>query len=87
MKGVTESGFAWEIEDEALDDYELLEVLHKIDTGEYGMLPEMVDKLLGKEQTKMLKSHIRTEGGRVSATRMITEVMDIFKSSSQGKNC
>lgn len=87
MQGTTESGFDWSITEERLDDYELLEVLHRIDTGEYGLVPEMVDKLLGEEQRDSLKEHLRTKDGRVSTTGMVSEVMEIFQSTSQGKNC
>lgn len=84
MEGITESGFAWEIPEESVDNYELLEVLHKIDTGNYGLLPEMVDKLLGTEQRDRLKEHLRDQNGRVTTTGMVSEVMQIFKSA--GKN-
>lgn len=84
MEGITESGFAWEIQEESLDDYELLEILHKIDTGDHGLVPEMVDKLLGTEQRDRLKEHLRDQDGRVTTTGMVSEVMQIFKSA--GKN-
>ncbi len=87
MTGTTTSGFNWEIQDDTLDDYEMLEILHKIDEGEYGLIPEMVDLFLGEEQRESLKNHIRTKEKKVSASGMLSEVMEIFKSSSQGKNC
>ena len=86
IKGVTESGFEFELEDDILDDYELLEVLHKIDKGDYGLVPDMVKKLLGVEQKESLKNHIRTDKGKVSSSRMMDEIMQIFKANNKLKN-
>lgn len=85
-KGVTSSGFEFELADEALDDYELLEILHKIDNGDNGLIVDMVDKLLGENQKEKLKEHVRAENGRVSAKLLLGEVMEIFKSNDAGKN-
>lgn len=85
-KGVTSSGFEFELADEALDDYELLEILHKIDNGDNGLIVDMVDKLLGESQKEKLKEHVRAENGRVSAKLLLGEVMEIFKSNDAGKN-
>lgn len=86
VRGKTSSGFEFQLEDEVLDDYELLEVLHKIDDGNNGLITEMVDRLLGEEQRDKLKDHVRTEKGKVSAKRLLEEVMEIFKASDAGKN-
>ena len=86
MTGTTSSGFSYEVEDEILDDYELLELLNEADNGKAGAMLDVVERVLGKEQTEALKGHIRNESGRVSAKRMITEVMEILKSHGAGKN-
>lgn len=86
ISGKTESGFEFSLEDEILDDYELLEMLHKIDNGDYGLVTEMVDQLLGEDQKKRLKEHIRSSEGKVSAKKMLEEVMQIFNVSGELKN-
>lgn len=86
ITGETSTGFKYSIEDGAIDDYELLEILCKIDKGDYGLVTEMVDKLLGEKEKERLKDHVRNESGRVSTTRMMSEVMEIFKSNKAGKN-
>lgn len=86
ISGKTESGFEFSLEDEILDDYELLETLHKIDNGDYGLVVAMVDQLLGEDQKKRLKEHIRSSSGKVSAKKMLEEVMQIFKASNELKN-
>lgn len=86
ITGKTESGFEFKIEDEVFDDYELLEILHKVDSGDYGLITEMVDKLLGEEQKEKLKEYAKNENGRVQTSVILKEVMDIFKVSKKGKN-
>lgn len=86
MKGKTTSGFEFELQQEALDDYELLEALYKIDKGELGVIPEVAKRLLGEEQNNRLKNHLRGENGRVSSAKFIAEIMDIFKVSKELKN-
>jgi hypothetical protein len=85
IRGTTGSGFKYEIEDSALDDYELLEVLTEIDNGESGNIPRMVELLLGKEQKDSLKKHCKKDG-RVSTKQMMQEITEILTSNGAGKN-
>lgn len=86
IRGKTTSGFEYELEEELLDDYELLESLCEIDEGNGEEIVAVVKKLLGEEQKNRLKEHIRTEKGRVSAQRLFEEVSEILKSNDTGKN-
>lgn len=86
LTGNTKSGFQFKIEDQALDDYEILEMLTEIDDGNGALVPKMIERLLGKEQKEALKEHLRNKEGKVSTRNMMIEVMDIFKSSNEGKN-
>lgn len=87
LRGKTESGFAYEIDEEVMDDYDFLEILCKIDDGDTALTVKMVDMLLGEKQKEELKNHLRTENGRVSAKKMLAEVMEIFRATKEGKNC
>ena len=86
ITGKTESGFAFEIEDEALDDYELLEALILVDAGQKAKIFDVVNLLFGEAQQKALRDHVRTPSGRVSAKRMAAETMEVFKACNQAKN-
>lgn len=86
VKGLTNSGFSYEIDEGILDDYEFLEILLKIDEGDVQYSIKMIDMLLGEEQKKRLKEHVRTENGRVPATKLVSEALEIFKSIKEGKN-
>ena len=86
VKGITESGFEFELDEEILDDYELLESLCDIDNGDASKITTVARQLLGETQITALKTHLRNEKGRVPATKMIEEVTQIFQSQAAGKN-
>lgn len=79
--GKTSSGFRYKIEDEVLDDYELLEVLVEVSNDNLACVPRMVNLLLGTEQAKDLKNHIKEQQGRVTTSGIVNEIMEIFQSS------
>lgn len=86
IKGETKTGFKFKIEEEVLDDYELLETLVDADNGNNMALFSVIDMVLGDEQKKALKEHLREIHGRVPASAMIAEIMDIIEKSGSGKN-
>ena len=47
VKGITESGFEFELDEEILDDYELLESLCDIDNGDASKITTVARQLLG----------------------------------------
>lgn len=85
-EGVLKNGFRYRIPDEKLDDYELLELLAEIDSGNNTLIIKVAPYLLGKEQTDKLKEHIRGENGVVSATKMFEAIGEILTGSKEGKN-
>ena len=86
LTGTTSTGFAYKVEVDALDDYELLELLCESDKGDARAMLEAMERLLGKEQKEALKKHVRNEEGKVSAKRMMEEMLEILKSHGEGKN-
>lgn len=83
--GTTESGFQYTLPPDAIDDYELLEDLCDIDNGDISKIPIIARRLLGDAQLEALKNHVRKKNGRVSATKMVEEITQIFN-GSQVKN-
>lgn len=81
-KGQTSTGFEYELDDAALDDYELLEMLTELDKGEYGSITLVVERLLGKEQKDKLKEHVR-KNGKVSASELMKEIAEIFNGANE----
>lgn len=85
IKGITQSGFNYEIEESIVDDYEILEMLETLDDDTLSLV-RIVKRMLGKEQTERLKEHIRTEEGFVSTVEMTDELVDIFTNQNEIKN-
>lgn len=86
IEGITKSGFRFQLEEEVLDDYELLEALREADTKDASAIVDAVNLLLTEEQRKGLKEHLRKENGRVSAMGMLQEVAEILEATREGKN-
>ena len=70
------NGFACQIADEALDDYELFEDLVTIEE-EPNRLPGVIKRLIGKESYAELKEANRVDG-RVSTAAMSDSLRDII---------
>lgn len=84
LKGKTQSGFAYEIEEARLNNYELLETIGELEDNPM-VISKMVVMLLGKEQTNQLKDHLRDEEGLVPVEKMTEEITEIFQSQAVKK--
>lgn len=85
MKGTTQSGFEYEIQEETLNDYEFFELLAAVDENPL-LLPRFVAKLLGDEQKKKLLDHVRNESGIVPIDKIEKEVLEIIRGNKDLKN-
>jgi hypothetical protein len=86
IKGVTKSGFEYEIADSVGDDYEVLESLARIQQKDGGILHmvTLIDRVLGEEQREAFKEHCRVDG-RVSTEKVAEEFFDIFSNADLKK--
>lgn len=85
MKGVTKSGFEYEIDEAVGNDYEILEIMAGLEDNFLNLF-KLVEKLLGKEQTKKLKEHVRNEEGIVPTDKMSEEITEILEGTNTTKN-
>lgn len=85
VKGKTTKGFSYTISDAAMDDWELLESLTKLDSGDISAIVDASIRLLGERQYKNLKNFLRKKG-RVKASDFIQEVTEIMASTKELKN-
>lgn len=85
IKGLTQSGFEYGITKQRLENYELIESLGELEENPVA-LSKVVNLLLGKEQAKALKEHLRDEEGLISTEKLSNEIMEIFKNQSEIKN-
>lgn len=86
IKGITSTGFKFEIEDDVLDDWNILKYLKKIDEGEIEYIIDVVPLLLGKEQEEKLEKHLKELEGRIRMTSMAKEISEIMESGKDLKN-
>lgn len=80
INGITKSGFGYSIDTQALNDWELLELIDEIDGKPTAMI-RVAKKLLGEEIYTSLKSHC-TVDGKVLLDMMMTEITEILNSNS-----
>lgn len=88
IKGKTKSGFAFELEEFTLDNFELVEELAKADAGDIGAFVKGINMLLGEEQKKRLYDHLRTDNGNVPIEAFQAAIFEIMeKAGVEVKNC
>ena len=79
MKGKTSSGFEFDVEEKALDDYRLVKDLRAISKGDGGLIVDVTERLLGVDQEEALMKHVENlNDGKCSASAMVAEIRDIF---------
>lgn len=76
IKGKTKSGFAFEMSEDLLDDFELIELFAKVNDN-IMYVGQLAEKLLGTEQKKALMEHLRGEDGRVKTSDVLAALTDI----------
>ena len=86
VKGITSSGFEYEVDERVTDDMELIDNIAEIETDGTKM-SKVVLTVLGKEQRKRLYDHVRTDDGFVSAQEVLKTIFEIIgKIEPDGKN-
>lgn len=85
LKGKTKSGFSYRISEKRLKNYELVEALNAIETNPLEAI-KVVNLLLGVDQAKKLKEHLRDKDGLVSIEKMTNEIQEIFETQATLKN-
>lgn len=85
IKGKTKSGFNYEIDEEALNDYRLLKEIARVEE-EPLRFPFLLERLLTSEQEEKLLDHLEDEKGRVDPDKVMDEIKDIFSNTKPLKN-
>lgn len=80
MKGKTNTGFEFDVDEAALDDYRLLKALNEVSDGKSGRVTYIIEKLLGSDQEEKLMTHVeKLNDGKCSASGMVAELNEIFE--------
>lgn len=86
VKGTTKSGFRFEVDPNAMNDMELVDVLADDTMDEAFRMSHVLKKLLPGNQRKALYDHVRKDG-RVPVDAVVAEVEEIFSAmGNTGKN-
>lgn len=85
ISGKTRTGFEYTIDEEALNDYEILELMAKVRNNDVLSIFELIERLLGEDQKNRLKEHCRVNG-RVPISAINDEIVDIFTNDSVKKS-
>lgn len=87
VNGKTKTGFAFSVDENAMNDMELVDVLADKEIDDAFRMSYILKRLLPADQLKKLYDHVRTEAGRVPVDAVIAEIEDIFAAlGDAGKN-
>lgn len=84
-KGTTETGFEFEIDENAID-MELIDLM--ADASDNNLYTgRVIERMLGKEQKKAFYNHLREKYGKVPIDKASECLADFFNAVTAGKNC
>ena len=87
ITGTTNSGFSFEIPENAIDNMELVDALAEVENGNGTKVSDVCKIFLGDKLRKRLYDHLRTEDGRVPVAALTAELKEMFDAFGQkGKN-
>lgn len=88
LKGKTQSGFAFEIDPENVNDMEFLERLGTA-SDDISKMPAVMREILGERQKAAMYDHLRNEKGKVpidKAMELFQEILTIANEATETKN-
>lgn len=86
IKGVTKSGFEYELQDNVMDNMELVDLLADDSTDITFRISKIIKLMFSPEQHKKLYDIHRTEDHRVPVKEVYEDICEIFSSFGAGKN-
>jgi hypothetical protein len=86
MKAKLKDGYAVEIDENSLNDWNFIKLLRKIDKGDTGLIVDVAETLLGgEEEVDKLAEHLAVYG-RTPADKMVDALTEIMESVNDLKN-
>lgn len=86
VKGKTESGFEFEIDEQAVNDMRVIDAMVEVEEGNLGGVSRLISLLFTKEQKKAFYDHLRLENGRVPLDTASKEIFEILRYNGEIKN-
>lgn len=84
IKGITQSGFEFELDENIFDDFELVELFAKVNKNPV-FLGELMEKFLGAKQKTALLEHLRRDG-KIRTTDVMAALVEIENAIPSAKN-
>lgn len=85
--GITNSGFNFNIDTEAMNDMRVIDALSEIEKGNVLQVTNLIKIMLGEKQKERLYKHIADGEGKVSPEKCMAEIKEIFeKLGAETKN-
>lgn len=75
ITGKTPAGFEYQMHDDVMDDFEILELVGAVDKS-LTALPELIDALFGKEQATAYREFMRNPDTKRISTMALAEDID-----------
>lgn len=85
LKGTTKHGFEFKIKEQALDDWEIMEIFDALEENPQKMV-SLLKLILGEEQYKGLKEHLLKSHKKIKIDMMADEFNSIMEVSKDIKN-
>ncbi len=85
LKGTTKHGFEFKIKEQALDDWEIMEIFDALEENPQKMV-SLLKLILGEEQYKQLKEHLLKSHKKIKIDMMADEFNSIMEVSKDIKN-
>jgi len=86
MKATLKDGYEVQINDSCLNDWKFLTALRKVDKGDYGLIVDVAEILLGGEkEVDKLADHLAVDGV-TPADAMVEALSEILTSVNELKN-
>ena len=79
ITGKTKAGFEYQIHDDVLDDFEVLELVGAVDES-ITALPKLLTAVFGADQKKAYNEHMRNpKTGRISTQAVLEDIENMFE--------
>ena len=86
MKATLGDGYTVDLNENCLNDWRYITMLRKITKGDYGLIVDVAEKLLGsEEEVERLAKHLEVDG-ITPADKMIEAISELMESVGELKN-
>ena len=86
IKGTTKSGFAFEIDETAVNDMRVIDAMVEVESGNLGGVSKLISLIFDKDQKKALYAFCADEKGRVNIDMCTKIAFEVLEFDGETKN-